>query len=127
MKYVIQIENKKSENLQKNFYEHSSLMQDKYRLSLAVVRETRVAIFHSSKKNALQDRPQSSYVVNRISSEIIKYNAEIYKLTREALQHQAKEAKLTRKEISIQATTASRIEKCQGQKTRADELDYDLA
>ena len=26
MKYVIQIENKKSENLQKNFYEHSSLM-----------------------------------------------------------------------------------------------------
>ena len=97
MEYVIQRENKKRSDTQKDFYDNSILTLEKHRLSLAVLRETIVEIVVSSKKNNLQDRRQSCNVVNKISSEIIYYNCADAKLTRESLQHQAKEATLMRK------------------------------
>ena len=122
MKYLIQIEKKKRANLQKKFDEKSILTLEKHRLSLAVVRDTRVAIFASSKQNYLQARLQSYNGVNKISSEIIHYKAMDAKYTREALKHQAKEATLTRKSISVKDTAALRLENCQGQRTRADDF-----
>ena len=87
---------------------------EKHRLSLAVVRDTRVAMFASSKQNYLQARLQSYNGVNKISGEIIHYKAMDAKYTREALKHQAREATLMRKSISVQASSASRLEKWQG-------------
>ena len=122
IKYLIQREKKKSADLQKNFAEKSSSTLEKYSLSLVVVPETRVEIVDYSKQNYLLDRLQSSNVINRISSEIMKYKAADAKFFREALKHQAKEATLTRKSISVKDTAALRLENCQGQRTRADDF-----
>ena len=65
-------------------------------LSLAVVRETIVAIVASSKETYLQDRRYSSNVVNRTSSDTIQYKSTIAKFKRESLQHKAKEATFMR-------------------------------
>ena len=49
--YVIKRDKNNSADLQKNFDENSSLTLEKHRLSLADVRETRVASVAFSKKN----------------------------------------------------------------------------
>ena len=110
MNCVIQREKRNRSDFHKKFDEKSSLTLEKHRLSLAVVSETRVAIIDSSKKHDLQNILQSYNVVNKISSDIIHYKSEDYKLTREALHHQSKELILMRKSISIKATAASRLE-----------------
>ena len=70
---------------------------EKYRLSLAVLRETRMEIVDSSRKKSLQARQQSSDVVNILSSYILQYKAADAQLTRETLQHLDKETIFTRK------------------------------
>ena len=86
-----------------------------------------MVIFDSSKKNALRYRRHPSNVFNKISSEIIHYKSADDKLMRESLQHQSKEAILMIKSISVENTTASCLEKWQGQKTRADDLSDELS
>ena len=48
-------------------------------------------------------------------------------MTRQTLQNQAKEATLMIKSIPVEDTPASRLEKWQVQKTRADDLADELA
>ena len=106
MKYLIQIEKKKSANLQKKFDEQSSLMFDKQMLFPVVVRETILVIVASSNQNYFQNICQSSNVVNIISNDIIQYKAVIAKLTRESLKHRSKNVALKEKSISVEATAA---------------------
>ena len=89
-----------SDNLQKKFYDQSSLTLEKDSLFIVVVRDTILAIVDSYRQNYLRARRQSSNVVNRIPSEVIQYNTVIAELKREALQNQAKEEKMMIKKIS---------------------------
>ena len=81
-----------------------------------------MAIVVSSNQNYLQDRRQSSNVINRISIDIIQYKAAIAALNREARQHHSKEATFMTKSISVKATAASRLDKWKIKNTRADDL-----